>query len=115
MTFLGGDLLASSNLTLDLISKKQEVLSANIANVNTPGYKRQDINFSQYLNGANSPLETQMMQKMGPSPLEKESGGEVVVATELTEMQKNSIFYTVAARNMSNVITELKTVLQVGK
>ena len=30
-------------------------------------------------------------------------------------MQKNSIIYAVAARQMSNTITEIKTVINVGK
>ena len=115
MSFLGNDPLASTNLVLDLITKQQEIASSNIANVNTPGYKKQGLNFGQYLNSANSPLETQLTQKLGPSPISKEVGGDVNVAKELTEMQKNSIFYTVATRNMTTVIQELKTVIQVGK
>ena len=37
------------------------------------------------------------------------------IAEELTEMQKNSLLYTMATRRMSNIITEMKTVINVGK
>ena len=36
-------------------------------------------------------------------------------AEELAEIQKNSLMYTMATRRMSNIITEMKTVLNVGK
>ena len=36
-------------------------------------------------------------------------------ADELTAMQKNSILYTMATRRMSNIITQMKTVINVGK
>ena len=35
-------------------------------------------------------------------------------ANELSEMQKNSLIYTVAAKRMSSLITELKTVINMG-
>ena len=103
------------NLVLDLISIKQESLSSNLANVNTPGYVRQDINFEQYLGKLNSPLETQMAKKIGPCPLIEEKKGKVNTAEELMAMQKNSLFYSIATRRATSLIQELKTVTQVGK
>ena len=40
---------------------------------------------------------------------------EVSAEDELALMQKNSILFAVAARQMSNTITEIKTVINVGK
>ena len=37
------------------------------------------------------------------------------LSEELAEMQKNSLMYTMATRRMSNIITEMKTVINVGK
>ena len=37
------------------------------------------------------------------------------IAEELAEIQKNSLMYTMAARRMTNIITEMKTVINVGK
>ena len=104
-----------ANLILDLISIKQESLSSNLANVSTPGYVRQDVNFEQYIGKLNSPLETEMAKKIGPCPLIEEKEGKVNIAEELMAMQKNSLFYSIASRRATSLIQELKTVIQVGK
>ena len=64
----------------------------------------------------NSPLETKLSQKLGPSGvIEDREKQEIDIAEELAEMQKNSLMYTVATRRMSNIITQMKTVINVGK
>jgi len=104
-----------SGNVLNLLAAKQQMISQNLANMNTPGYKRKDINFSQYLAGSNNPLETKMSQKLGPSPMMTESGGEVSSTEELMDMQKVQVFYTVATRQMTSVIQQLKQVAQAGR
>ena len=42
------DSMGKVSLMMDLISQRQRALGSNIANVDTPGYIRQDINFGQY-------------------------------------------------------------------
>ncbi|MBR3890392.1 hypothetical protein IKJ53_07740 [bacterium] len=110
------DSIGKTSLMMNLIAQKQRALGANLANVDTPGYVRRDIDFSQYLGGNNSNLETKLGQKMGPSPMwSYEQNVEINPANELTEMQKNSILYTMATRRMSNIITQMRTVINVGK
>lgn len=100
---------------LDLIAERHKALACNIANMDTPNYKRKDVSFAQYLSGNSSPLETKLAAKMGPSPVMVDVSNEKVnPATELSEIQKNSILYTVAARRMTSIITELNTVIKVG-
>ena len=115
MSFTPHDSIDKTNLLMDLISQKQKVLGSNLANVNTPGYNRQDLDFSQVLGSMNSPLETKLSQKMGSSPAVKTSGGEVNPAVELIEIQKNALYYTIATRRVSSVIQELKTIAQLGR
>ncbi len=111
-----GDSFGKVNLYLDLVSQRQRALSANLANIDTPGYVRKDINFSQYLGSVNSPLETKLSAKLGPSAIiEDRQEGPINPASELAEMQKNSLLYSVAARRMTTLISELRTVLNVGK
>ena len=101
---------------LDLIGERQKALSCNLANMDTPNYRRKDISFSQYLGGLSNPLETKLAAKMGPSPVSVETSmyQKVDPATELSEMQKNSVLYTVAARRMTSIINEMKTVINMG-
>jgi flagellar basal body rod protein FlgB len=115
MSFDSLNSIDKSQLMLDAISKKQQVLGANLANMNTPGYVRRDVNFAQLLSDSNSPLETQLSTKLGPSPYMLETGGEVSAPQELIAMQKNALFYTIASRRVTSAITQLRTVSQVGK
>ena len=116
MTFTALDSMGKTNLMLDLISQKQRALGSNVANVDTPGYVRRDIDFSQYLATMNSPIETKLSTALGPSGvIEDRREQEIDIAEELAEMQKNSLMYTMATRRMSNIITEMKTVINVGK
>lgn len=107
--------LDSTNLIMDLVSARQKALSSNIANVNTPGYVRQEVNFEEYLDTINKPLETKLSKKMGPNPLMQEQGDTVSLAEELVAMQKNSLLYSIASRRATMIIQELKSVTQVGR
>ena len=116
MTFTALDSMGKTSLMLDLISQRQRALGSNVANVDTPGYVRRDIDFSQYLGSMNSPIETKLSTALGPSGvIEDRRAQEIDIAEELAEMQKNSLMYTMATRRMSNIITEMKTVINVGK
>ena len=116
MTFTALDSMGKTSLMLDLISQKQRALGSNVANVDTPGYVRRDIDFSQYIGSMNSPIETKLSTALGPSGvIEDRREKEIDIAEELAEMQKNSLMYTMATRRMSNIITEMKTVINVGK
>ena len=114
MSYASLDSIGRTSLALGLISQQQRALGANIANVDTPGYVRQHLDFASYL--GTGPLETKLAQRMGPCPVfpdyEQE---EINPANELTEMQKNAILYSMASRRMSNIITQMKTVKNVGK
>ena len=116
MSYTSLDALGKANLMMDLISQRQRALGSNVANVDTPGYVRRDIDFSQYLGSMNSPLETELSTRLGPSGiLEEKERREIDIAEELSEIQKNSLLYTMATRRMSNIITQMKTVVNVGK
>ena len=106
---IGSNALKAHGLRLDIHAK-------NIANVDTPNYVRKDIDFSQYIGSMNSPIETKLSTALGPSGvIEDRRNQEIDIAEELAEMQKNSLMYTMATRRMSNIITEMKTVINVGK
>lgn len=109
------DSLDKTSAILSLISQRQQALSSNIANMQTPGYLRQDVSFDQVLGSTVSPLETQLSKKLGPSPLTETQGEKISVQKEFMLMQKNLLFYSLAARDASSKIQNIKTVIQVGK
>lgn len=102
---------------LDLIAQRQKALGENLANIDTPGYVRKDVDFSQCLGKTDSSLETRMSAVLGQSNVMQDDagGGQVNPAHELLELQKNSLLYTMATREMSSMITQMKTVVNVGK
>jgi len=119
MGFLTFNNITSTGNLLDLIGNRQKVLGKNLANADTPGYTRHDINFADNLSMATtgeSSLQQKMSQKFGMSSSPSEDTGEQVnMANELMEIQKNSLVYTMATRQMSSIITQMKTVVNVGK
>ncbi len=114
--FTSLDNMGKVTLMMDLISQRQRALGSNLANIDTPGYVRRDINFGDYLNSMNSPLETKLSEALGPSGvIEERHYEEIDPAQELMKIQQNSILYTMATRRMTNIVTEMKTVINVGK
>ena len=108
--------MGKTELILDLISQRQVALGSNLANIHTPGYVRKDINFNEYLGSMNSPLETKLSQKLGPSAIiEEHYQEEIRPDKELLEIQNNALLYSMATRRMANIISEMKTVINVGK
>ncbi len=103
------------NLMLDLVAQRQRALGMNIANVDTPGYVRKDIDFADYLGSMGSRLETDLSAKLGPSGVIEKKGEKVDMAQELAKMQENSILYIMATRQMSSIITQMKTAVNVGR
>lgn len=120
MSFNSVDPLKSTGALLDLIAQKQKVIGDNLANMDTPGYARKDLNFAKCLGNLDGSLETRLSAKFGsangPGTVEEDDVSVPInPADELMELQKNSLLYSMAARRMSNVITEMKTVINVGK
>ena len=107
--------IQKTNYILDLISQRQQIISTNLSIVDTPGYVRKDLTFSQHLASNNTPIETNLSARMGTAAIFSEEGGTVDIATELTEMQRNSLLYSAAARQMSSVITQIRSVANIGR
>lgn len=111
-------LLNNPQRMLSMISQRQECLSDNIANMHTQGYRRKDVDFSQYLNnGISSRIEANVVEKYGPSPIASTTGAggaQISTEEELAKMQENYMLYNVAVRHLSSTITEIKTALNVS-
>ena len=110
------DHMGKVGLMMDLITQRQVALGSNLANMDTPGYVRRDVDFSEYLGSMNSPLETKLSERLGASAvISQRTYEEIRPDKVLMELQQNALLYTMATRRMSNIITEMKTVINVGK
>lgn len=115
MSYVPEHSIEKTGFILDLISQRQQAIGANLANFQTPGYIRQDVDFKRYIGNVESALETKLSRSMGTSPLAMLKGGEVNVSNEMLIMQKNMLFYSIATRRVTTAIQELKTIAQVGR
>lgn len=100
---------------LTLLSQNQAIITNNIANVDTPNYVKQNTNFEQVLGSIRSPIETELAKKVGPCPLLSEGDGKVNLETELMNMQKNFIYYSMVTRRAGSIINIVKNIGQIGR
>ena len=109
---------------------REEVLTNNIANVDTPNYKRQDVEFSTYLNSAieqaASPAPT-LTQKVNNIDLDnittrtytdnaslsyRLDGNNVDLSTENAELASEQLNYTALIDSINNEFSRMKAVIK---
>lgn len=109
---------------------REEVLTNNIANVVTPNYKRQDVEFTTYLKSAleqaGTPAST-LTQKVNEANLSgittrtytenttlsyRMDGNNVDLSTENAELAAEQINYNALIDSMNNEFTRMKAVLK---
>lgn len=98
--------MIKDNTILDLLESgmraeglRQQAIANNIANMNTPGYRRSDINFEEILNKAidkQGPIDPDTLNadiiQPGNAPI-NEFGNDVSLDDEVGEMIKNSTLH----------------------
>ena len=109
---------------------REEVLTNNIANVDTPNYKRQDVEFSSYRanalhrSGKNSASLTQRVNNVNYNDLAirtytdnstlsyRTDGNNVDLSTENVELASEQINYNALIDSMNNEFSRFKAVLK---
>ncbi|WP_066289066.1 flagellar basal body rod protein FlgB [Bacillus sp. FJAT-29937] len=117
---------------LNYSSLKQKVISQNIANEATPGYKAKDVSFKQSLETAiNRSLEANRTDQrhftFKSSPLSNigiinrknvsynHNGNSVDIDNEMTDLAGNQIYYNALIDRISGKFSSLQTVIRGGK
>ena len=112
--------------------KRSEVLSGNIANADTPGYKAKDFDFQAALSGAKKQYNTSMvrthdkhmnvsstmdssMQFRVPSQPDTGDGNTVDMQTERMEFLKNQLGYNASVQFLTGRIKGIKNALKGGQ
>ncbi|SHF51422.1 flagellar basal body rod protein FlgB [Ornithinibacillus halophilus] len=118
--------------SLNYASKKNQVISNNIANVDTPGYKAQEVVFKNVLNDklANSLPAARTHTKHipfnhNPSPgfqittnnntTYNHNGNNVDIDKEMTDLAKNQIYYQSLVDRINGKFSSLQTVIRGGR
>ena len=113
------------NKTANASWKRNEVISNNIANVNTPGYKRKDVQFQSYLQTAlmgDDSLDSRVadadLNRLDATVYTdynnmsyRLDGNNVDIDTESSNLAENQIFYQSILESMTQEFTRIKTVL----
>lgn len=109
------------NKAMESSWKRQELLTENIANIDTPGYKRKDINFEKVL--TTEVEKTGNMHKVNINKLYGEimspysdfqhriDGSNVDIDWEMAEVAKNKIKYDALVTQTSRHLQRIKSVV----
>lgn len=104
---------------LDIGSQRHRIIANNIANVNTPGFKRNDLDFMAQLRASLSDSgdteSLKMLEGKVVSPDDtpiRRDGNNVDLNMELSNMAKNSIMYNMYAEMLKGRYNKLRDALQ---
>lgn len=100
---------------MNLLSTRQKLVTSNLANLDTPGYKAQDIDFHfEFLS---------KMDEADPSPptvfdaggaIVKNDGNDVDLDQEMRLLSENAIRFSVASNLLKLKMGTLKSAIQEG-
>lgn len=120
---------------MDMQLQRQNVISSNMANINTPGYKPRELEFEEELqkalgqdmNGRMSRTEKGHIpavfdpEKFSPEwhkqfkPRQIHGEDSVNLDKEMTKMAKNQLHYTALTQVIAKNFEGIKTIIQDGK
>jgi flagellar basal-body rod protein FlgB len=128
------DALSVAALALKGLSARQQTISSNIANVDTPGYSAKQLNFEtmlqRTLNSSTSMVSMSKTSKLHldsntssssfyaasnrPGGTYREDGNNVDIDTELIDMSETNIKYQAISQEISRKLLLLKSIAQGG-
>ncbi len=129
------DSMNNLSKSLDYFWARNELISKNIANANTPGYKRYDIKFDDYLDKEKSkfsigtivknprfiPIGKDRKDLVAPLAFRDEStsmrkdGNNVDINIENAELAKNTMSYNIVANQLTKELSIIKQAINEGR
>jgi flagellar basal-body rod protein FlgB len=109
---------------LDWAAKRQKTISANLTNVDTPGYKARDVSFSEHMQSLG--LETTSSAHLAPLSQNssmrvyevgseaKQNGNTVDMEREMTELTKNGLQYIALVQFLNQKLRTLRSAINDG-
>ncbi len=115
---------------------RNDVISQNLANVDTPEYKRKDIAFEEFLNNSidrnrlqgnltdkrHIPINNRDIEKLEPTLVEDSSetsmridGNNVDIDSEMANLAKNQIKYNALVQMLNSSYSKIKSVISEGR
>ena len=104
---------------LEISSQRQQVLSQNMANANTPGFVRREFAFDQALQDASKSTSSfstlsslNEYTSFDESGSFRADGNNINVSRELADMSQNSVFHSLASRAYNMRVKILKSAIR---
>jgi flagellar basal-body rod protein FlgB len=116
--FLNTERIQLLSRLLDVASMRQDVIAQNVANLNTPGYTTQEVNFEDALKDALAPGSAMKMGDVAPQVVDgtggmtRADGNNVDVDLEMTRLQKNAIYFQIYAQMLANDLAEFRSAIR---
>jgi len=100
---------------MDRTTQRHSLLSDNLANVHTPGYKRKDLDFNIVLDKESKGLN--LLHDSGPTVDRgslRQDGNSVDLESEVMNMAQTELRYQALTDMTANYFTNLKSVIRGG-
>lgn len=120
----GSDALVAANQALNASALRQQVIANNLANINTPGYRRQVVHFESSLQAALAHRDNPLAAPFAPSlssvtpevatvssTSERTDGNNVDPEAENVALAQNAIKYDALVELTAVQFTNLKTAI----
>ncbi|HNY79276.1 MAG: flagellar basal body rod protein FlgB [Sedimentisphaerales bacterium] len=119
--------MTQSNNIVDLLEAgikaeglRQRTIASNMANIQTPGYRRIDVKFDELLAKALESSRAVDLDRVEPEIYEprnttiRNNGNDVSMEAELGSLVKNSLRHTAYVRLMQKKFTQIEAAIRVG-
>jgi flagellar basal-body rod protein FlgB len=109
--------LLAAQKTLDAVELRQEALASNVANAETPGYKRIDLsaNFQSDLSRACASGDSQQISDLQPTlapdttaTTSSPDGNNVNLENEMLQMNQNTLLHTLETQIVSYQLSKMR-------
>ena len=114
----GDKTFVASTKALDAASLRQQVIASNLANVNTPGYKCQKVQFEDALSRALSQPGSSAVSSLQPqvtttnATSERQDGNNVDMESEMVDLASNQLKFEVLSQSIGTYLSELRSVIK---
>ena len=99
----------------DALMQRQELLSNNLANIETKNYVRQDLDFSRVLSGLknNTASQEEGNESLLATARYRDHSGQMTLESEMSKLYDNHLRYTLMVKSISHHFEHMKKALEV--
>ena len=99
----------------DALMQRQEILSNNLANIETKNYVRQDLDFGQVLSGLKNNIaqSDNGNESILSTSRYRDYSGKMTLESEMSKLYDNHLRYTLMVKSISHHFEHMKKALEV--